>query len=737
MMDRWQTLSGREGQALLDSIPGGVQRCLNDDEYTILEVNQGFLELFGFSREELAERFGGRYIEMIHPSDRPEVRREAARQLSRGEKLTLSYRALCRDGSYKWVVENAQLNRGEGGESWFLCVMLDDTEPRDAREELRLSLERHRIIMDQTDEIIFEWDIPGDAMIFSKNWDRKFGYAPRYEGLGRPESVFRHIHPDDVHALTALMKSAKDGNAYSTAEIRIRNDRGKDVWCRIRATDQYDRNGSPLKAVGVITDIDEEKRLIDDLRRRAERDALTGLYNREETELQIRRHLEEEPQEFCALYMIDTDNFKLVNDTQGHLFGDAVLSEMASGMKRLTRATDVVGRIGGDEFTIFLKDIPSREMAARKAAGLLDMFQSLFQEEKQSFEVTCSIGVALYPDDGRSFSALYHSADQALYQAKSKGKNQYVLFDAGETAPVDQTGYSSLGSAIDSDRRSSGVPGDLVNYVFQILYDAGDVDHAIQLILEIVGKRFDVSRAYIFENSADGKYTDNTYEWCNAGIAPQRERLQHVPYEGLNGYKELFRDNSVFYCRDIRALTPAQTALFEEQGIRSTLQCAIRNGEDFHGFVGFDECTGLRMWTKEEVGMLSLIAQMLTTFLLKQRATERDRQMAVQLNSILDAQDAYIYAIGQDTYELLYLNHRTRELDPSARVGTACYRAFFGRSAPCGNCPLSGGEKEIYNPRYDVWTRVHVAPMSWGGRGAYLISCLDITDYKRMQGPSA
>ena len=732
-MNDWQGHHSREYQVLLDNIPGGVQQCLNDGFYTMMEVNQGFLDMFGYDREELSDIFHDHFVEMIHPDDREAALREADGQLKGDGRLTLSYRVLCKDGSYKWVMDNGQFFSTEDGEERIFCIMLDITESRAAREALRLSLERHRIIMNQTTDIIFEWNTLDDTMIFSGNWEKKFGYAPHYAGVKHPGRTFRNIHPDDIPAVEKLVENMDTSMPYTTIELRIQNSEGKYVWCRIRATDQYDRANRRIKTVGVITDIDKEKQMIDDLRKRAERDALTGLYNRAETERQIKKYLSDKPDGASALFMIDTDNFKQVNDGQGHLFGDAVLSELAAGMKQLTRRSDVVGRIGGDEFAIFLKDIPSKAVAVDRAAKLLEMFRHLFHEEKKMIQVTCSVGVAVYPEDGMDFQTLYHSADLALYQAKNQGKNRYVVFESGNTTPLDRSGYSSLGAAIDSDQRTSGLPGDLVNYVFQILYDTSDIGHAIQLILEIVGKRFDVSRAYIFENSDDGKYADNTFEWCNSGISPQKENLQHFPYEGLEGYEELFHQDSIFYCRDIHSLKPKQVALLEGQGICSTLQCAIWDNEEFRGFVGFDECTGMRMWTKEEIGVLSLVSQLLSTFLQKKRAAERDQQMAVRLNTILDVQDAYIYAISQENHELLYLNHKTRELDPEAEAGMTCYQAFFRRDTPCENCPLSGGDGEIYNPKYDVWTRVGVAPMKWGDRDAYLLSCFDITEYKRMQ----
>ena len=175
-----------------------------------------------------------------------------------------------------------------------------------------------------------------------------------------------YLHPDDLPKVEKLSLEIQSRNPYLTTELRIRQKEGDYLWCRIRISNQFDEWGCLNKVIGVIQDIDEEKRMIENLRRRAERDALTGLYNRAETQKQIKNYLEQKPDEYSALFMIDTDNFKLVNDKGGHLFGDAVLSEIAAGMKKIVRKSDVVGRIGGDEFTIFIKNISSAEAAKVK-----------------------------------------------------------------------------------------------------------------------------------------------------------------------------------------------------------------------------------------------------------------------------------------------------------------------------------------------------------------------------------
>ncbi len=705
-----RALPGRRGP--LKSYPRRVMQCRNDSSYTIVEVNDGFLSMFGFTREELDEQFQNRFFHMIHPSDQQNFLIEVERQLEKSDRLSLSYRVLCKDGNYKWIASSEQLF-GDEKEERFFCIFLDLTEVRDAQEKLRLSLEHLEIIMNQSSDIIFEWDLIADSISFSPNWLEKFGYAPHYDGRLQKEEMLHNFYPDDVEPMAAFMEEAKRGISDSVIDVRIRSLKDQYIWCRIRAATQYSAENTPLRAVGTISDIDEEKRMVEELRRRAELDALTGLYNHTETERRSELYLADKPDTICAMFIIDVDNFKLVNDGQGHLFGDAVLAELAAGMKKITRKSDVIGRIGGDEFAMFLKDLPSVSIAEDKARKLLQLFQDLFQGEKQSVEVTCSIGLAVYPWDGSSYQELYHCADLALYQAKCWGKNRYARFDAESMAAMERIGYSSLGASIDSDQTTGGKTGDLVNYVFQILYDTNDIDDAIKTILEIVGRRFDVSRAYVFENSFCGSYTDNTYEWCNEGIMPQKEFLQQYPYEKVEGYRELFRDHSVFYCRDIHSLTPAQSRLFESQGICSTLQCALYDEKEFCGFIGFDECTGLRMWNKEEIGILSLVAQMLTTFLLRKRETDRNKQIMVQLNTILDMQDAYIYAIRQDTYELLYMNQKLLRLDPAARAGMACHQAFFGRSAPCENCPLTGAA-EVYNPLYGIWVKFQFSPMKWG-----------------------
>lgn len=123
--------------------------------------------------------------------------------------------------------------------------------------------------------------------------------------------------------------------------------------------------------------------------------------------------------------MLDIDYFKRLNDTRGHLFGDKALREMSALLKKSLNIGDVVGRIGGDEFMICLKDIPCPELLKHR---LETLYICLHKEYPDGTVISGSLGAALYPIDGRFYEELYEKADIALYQAKRMGRNRYVIY---------------------------------------------------------------------------------------------------------------------------------------------------------------------------------------------------------------------------------------------------------------------------------------------------------------------
>lgn len=329
---------------------------------------------------------------------------------------------------------------------------------------------------------------------------------------------------------------------------------------------------------------------------------------------------------------------------------------------------------------------------------------------------------------------LFYRADQALYQAKAQGKNAYAFFeDRQEHFPAQQQRQAVTSTPIDSDQEPGLADNNIVRYAFQRLYATKDVESSVNEILALIGRKLNVSRVYVFENSDDNRFCSNTYEWCNEGIPSEKENLQHISYEtDITDYEENFDERGIFYCPDISVLPRKTYEILEPQGIKSMLQCAIREGGVFRGYIGFDECVEQRFWTKEQIQTLTFFSEMLSLFLLKQRKQEKALIQAEELNSILDNQNAWIYIIDPDTCRLKYLNARTRELAPDVRPGMLCHKALMGLPDRCPGCPSRNIREKrndsalIENDKFELKVLAEATAILWKGEESCLLTCREL-----------
>ncbi len=411
---------------------GAVFLCRADESCTLIEMNESFISLFGYTREEISTRFSSCFSKMVDPADR-HLLRCAEESAATGAIRETELRVTAKGGAEKWLLQRRQLFTGENGQSYFRCILMDISAIKKLQLDLMMSLERHEIILNQSNDIIFEWDIPGDRFTASANWEKLFRYPPLSGNLLKVAGNF--THPDDRKTLETILESILSGAPYAECEVRVKRRDGVFLWCRMRATQQFEASGTVIKAIGIISDIDEEKRRSQHLLEKAERDALTGLYNKGTVQALIAEYLASRRKDSAdALLIIDIDNFKRVNDTEGHLFGDKFLVHAAGCLSRIFRSTDLIGRIGGDEFIVLAKDVPSLDIIRQKAEQTVHAFRTVSEEEKPRFSVSCSVGVALADGRDIKLDTLYSKADRALYQAKRNGKNRYVLYE-GDLSP--------------------------------------------------------------------------------------------------------------------------------------------------------------------------------------------------------------------------------------------------------------------------------------------------------------
>lgn len=185
------------------------------------------------------------------------------------------------------------------------------------------------------------------------------------------------------------------------------------------------------------------------LSRLAETDLLTGLNNKIATQRKIQEYIEEHPDDQGVFFIFDIDNFKKINDTQGHAFGDEVLKTLGKQISNEFRISDIIGRTGGDEFIIFLKGIQTDELVEKEARRLLHFFRHFQVGEYVKYSATASIGATVYPKDASSYEELYKAADAALYEAKKRGKNRLVFYH--KSLPEIEEGMKK-DKTIDSDK---------------------------------------------------------------------------------------------------------------------------------------------------------------------------------------------------------------------------------------------------------------------------------------------
>ena len=285
--------------------------------------------------------------------------------------------------------------------------------------------ESYRMIMEQTEDIIFEYDTMDKTYFHISNFQKTFGYEPTKNGfLGSLQ--FDYIHPDDVIRFVETYEKMKKERTLAEAEVRIINSSGEYLWTRVYMLGVFDKDSRLAKVIGKIVNIDEKKKELQQLKIMAVMDSATGVYNKQTTEDMINNYLKGEGRHGKhALLVIDIDDFKGINDDYGHRLGDSVIAALGSEINHIFRTSDIKGRIGGDEFMILIKDVDGMDLIVEKARNICRIFKDTEIEKGLKINVSTSIGIALFDQDGSTYEELYEAADKALYNCKNYQKGTF------------------------------------------------------------------------------------------------------------------------------------------------------------------------------------------------------------------------------------------------------------------------------------------------------------------------
>lgn len=301
------------------------------------------------------------------------------------------------------------------------------------------SSERYRHVVKLFSDVFFEIDFTNDRIAFGSTkrskdlqLDRLETYSATYEyalthGVYEEDRELFIQTFERAHVLEHIRQMKDKSSDVIALEVRWYHITGMVIWVSLTLVPVFDQNGESPTMIGYVKNINNQKSKELDLMKRAQQDGLTKTNNKVTTQHLIETILlRNNEQASHALLVIDLDNFKQINDQFGHLVGDKVLQYVSNSLRAVLRSSDVIGRIGGDEFLVFLMDV-DREVVRKKVDHLIRSLSHTFYYESYQIETSCSIGVSFYPLHGQSYTSLFEAADKALYHAKENGKRQYYI----------------------------------------------------------------------------------------------------------------------------------------------------------------------------------------------------------------------------------------------------------------------------------------------------------------------
>lgn len=373
--------------------------------------------------------------DMVHPYFAEEFRlifsHVRNKEISHGTEMLLK----TRHGTYEWFKLRTR-HLGKDKKDVNTIVVLLDPANRERVMEMEYMRKNDFYEAMLSETIAYaEVDVTTDTIISSGGLWSSYKEESQRWGETFAQLLERHIKevllPEDQkecldYLHTEYVKKMYHGGSR-TGKIRFRRLVGeRTLWVELVVHVFQERFSENRYALMYLKDIDVEKKREIEQERAARRDVLTGVYNRNGFEKEVSGYMKRNPKETGMLLLVDVDDFKRINDQYGHLEGDTALKKFALTLKNVFRKGGIIGRLGGDEFTVFVKKVNTVEEMDRK---MTELFRAL--KDAHTIPMTCSVGITFAHGDNFSYERSLRQTDTALYESKNRGKNTYTYYDAG------------------------------------------------------------------------------------------------------------------------------------------------------------------------------------------------------------------------------------------------------------------------------------------------------------------
>ncbi len=638
----------------------------------IIEGNSAFFKIAGYSKTEMIRQKVDLF-DLVIPEDRELLRHaiEESRKNGKSGQVELGIRR--KDGEYRCVVLQSGLFRKTPDRFYFNIIFWDITERKALEEDIRLLNEQYELLQEISNEVPMEYDVATKQYKLPVRFkDMMDGKKVQYISQ---ERAIAQMHPEDREAYLAAYEEASKKEMQGIIEFRIHKLAAPDEWLWRRTVYKsiLGADKKVIRIIGKTYDIVEDKLKQQLLTAEARLDQQTRLYNKVETQRLVDEYLAQGEPGTHVLFIIDIDHFKQINDTFGHTIGDTLITDMSHKIRESFRNTDIVGRIGGDEFVVFMK-ATTESFARKKAEILCKNAQKVVYGGDERLQVTVSVGGAVYGKDGMNYAELFDSADEAMYTVKTAGRDGFH-FKSSEQEKVDEEDRAKPNAIVTS---GENVDRELLNLAFNLLSHAKDMDLSLNLLLEQIAKRFELNLVSVFVYDTKKPQMTITNSWTDLGKVYDREVIprswKFFENEPVGVFVELasLLEKAGLDEELLQRYTEWNTNLIQNM---AAIKFEISNGTIGELNIGTIK-EGVR-WTESEIETISELSRIVGVFVSLRNRAKEDRELIhemrqrerltglydrntfkTKVESVMKAKaDSYYYAVAvMDINNFAYIN---------------------------------------------------------------------------------
>ncbi len=614
----------------IQKLPTGCAVIQGVERWELVKGNEEFFRLIGYTKEEI-QVLPNDFEDAVYREDREKLHK-IMEELMHTDKIKQCDIRICgKEGEIRWIALSLRMFYYQGRTPYFLVSCWDIHMRKKIEAELYLQTERYKLVEEINQEFPFEYDVENKTIFIASSSNIMIADRGGKDFFVSIKALEEIIFREDYEEFFGMIKRASSEEEHGMLEYRVNvADVGQEpeyAWHRTIYKSVPGENGEILRILGRTEDVTRERRIQDEMALKLKQDDLTKLLNKSTTKSEVEAFLKKNVRGTHALMLIDVDNFKGINDTLGHMFGDSVLITIAKKIQDLFRATDIVGRIGGDEFMVFMKHTDYYQAKLKAESICKNVRQTYHGGSKEEIEVSCSVGVAIIGTIKESYSSLFAKADMAMYQAKEAGKNQYRIAEG--TDPLWKIRKATrIEPRIDQYKAGKVQDMDFLSEAFTLLSHAKDVNDSLNILMERIGRQYDLGIVSVLECDRERKELIQTNCWTREnGVLYEPQFVDK--FEDWDGFMSGFDEWGLAYINDCwgdEFVSEKDKAVFRERSMRAIVNCSFSYFELGEGYVSFCDLEKPRVWSNFEKETFLELTRMLSVFVALRVQREEDQR---------------------------------------------------------------------------------------------------------------